>query len=172
MRYVACMSEYDPFRAPIADLAADRPFANAVPGDAGAVPGPILELLKQTRPWVTFLAIVGLVGTGIMVLVGLLVAVAMAITPKAGMPPALGLVYVGLGAFYIVPSVLLLRFGTAIRRLLVGGPAGGMEALTDVMRRQKSLWRFMGIFTLVMLGIYGLFLVGAFIYGMLKALHH
>jgi hypothetical protein len=172
MRYVAPMSEYDPFRAPVADLAANRSTPVAGAGEPGAVPSEIVELLGQTKPWVTFLAVLGFVSTGLMVMVGLLLAVTMAMQPKQGLPAAVGLVYVGIGVFYVFPSLLLLRFGTAIRRLMMSAPAGGIEALTDVVRRQKSFWRFMGICALVMMGIYGLFLVGAFVYGIIKALHH
>src|SRR3954464_1086136 len=154
MRYVACMSEYDPFRAPVADLAASRTSAVAGATEAGAVPSQIMELLEQTKPWVTFLAVLGFISTGLMMLVGVAIAATMALQPKQGLPAAVGLVYVGLGLFYVFPSLLLLRFGGAIRRLTLGGPAGGMEALTDVIRRQKSFWRFIGIFTLVMMGVY------------------
>jgi hypothetical protein len=171
MRYVASMSEYDPFRAPVADLAASRTAPVGSAPESAAVPSEIVELLNQTRPWVTFLAVLGFISTGLMVLVGLTVAASMAMTPKPGLPAAIGLVYVGLGLFYLFPSLLLLRYGGAIRRL-TGGPAAGMEALTEAIRRQKSFWRFMGICAVVMLGIYGLFLVGAFTYGVIKAMHH
>jgi len=158
------MSEIDPYAAPTSDLDPYRSSASNGGDDARAAPH-LVELLRQTKPWVTFLAIVGFVFAGLMVLLGLLMMVFGAAKPTK-FPWPFGLVYLLLALLYIFPSLFLLRYGAAIRRLLDGN---GMNALTDALREQKSFWRLVGIMTAVVLCIYALGLVGAFIFGLARA---
>jgi hypothetical protein len=161
------MSEYDPYRAPVADLGGVR--SDSAVGNA-AVPSEVVELLRQTKPWVTFLAVLGFIATGLMVLGGLIITAAGGLGGQKGsFPAALGLLYVGLGIFYVFPSLFLLRYGNAIRELTVGG---GVPALTEAIKQQKSFWRLVGIMTVVMMCIYALVLVGMVIFGVATAMKH
>ena len=66
-----------------------------------------------------------------------------------GVPTALiGLIYVVLGALYIIPVVFLFRYATGIQKALTMDLISGME---DALRSQKSFWRFVGILMLILL---------------------
>ena len=58
--------EQNPYQAP-----APIPSPNVVaPGDWATAP--VVELLAQTRPWVMFIAILGFISSGLMIIGGLL----------------------------------------------------------------------------------------------------
>lgn len=132
----------------------------------GEVPPEIVEAMRQTRPWVLFLGVLGFLSVGLMALLGLGVMVA---NPK-GMPGggALGLVYILLGVLYVVPALYLWRYGGRIGTL-VQFPS--MDALRDALVQQKSFWRFSGIMVAVLMGIYFLVILGAMAYGVMNVLH-
>jgi len=101
--------------------------------------------LQQTQPWVRFLAIMGFVAAGFMVLVGVTAGVAGAVT---GRLETLGLmvVYPILAVFYVFPSMFLLRYADRIRTFV----ASGLEQdLASALDAQRSFWKFAGVFTIV-----------------------
>jgi hypothetical protein len=161
------MSEYDPYRAPVADLGGVR--SDSAAGNA-AVPSEVIELLRQTKPWVTFLAVLGFIATGLMVLGGLFMTVAGGVAGQKGtFPGALGLLYLAFGIIYVFPSLFLMRYGNAIRQLTTGG---GVPALTEAIKQQKSFWRLVGIMTVVVMCLYAVALVGMVIFGVATAMKH
>lgn len=142
--------------------------SNPAPANAAA-PRAAVVLLRQTRPWVLFLSILGFVGTGFMLLGGLLVSVMSALAPKeAGIPVWMGLIYVGLAAFYLLPSLFLFRYAASIRRLC---DLGSEDALLEALGRQKSFWKLVGISTIVILCLYFLFVIGMMVFAVLMAKH-
>jgi hypothetical protein len=157
------MNPENPYQPPRAIDHGPLPYAQNAPGP-DAVPGAILEAMRQTRPWVTFLAVLGFIGTGLMVLAGL---VMMVMGGFGKLPAGLGIVYVVLALLYVAPSYLLFRYGAEIKGLLEGG---GMQRLVQALVSQKSFWKFMGIMTLIVMGIYFLVLVGAMVAGFMGAL--
>ena len=146
------MNPQNPYQPP---QALDVPYGSfSASGADTAVPPPILEAMRQTRPWVIFLAILGFIGTGLMILGGLVV---MAMGGFGKLPGAFGLIYVVLALIYVAPSLYLFRYGTGIGRLL---ERGGIDGLTHALVCQKSFWRLVGIMTLVVIGLYVLIFVG------------
>ena len=121
------------------------------------------DMLRQTKPWVRFLGIMAFIGSGLMILAGLLFAGLGASAsrnpvfgPMAGMGGMMGAVYIGLGALYIVPGIFLNRYATHIGNTL---STGGAEDLERALEAQKSFWKFAGILTLVILSIYTLIFI-------------
>jgi hypothetical protein len=139
----------DPYQPPRA-----TDYGNTQAG--GEVPAEAVEALRETRPWVTLIAVMGFIGAGLMVLLGLAM-MAMGKGLGRGIPASLGFVYVIIAALYVLPSVLLLRYSSSIGRLLEGA---GTPALVDALRNQKAFWRAVGIMTLVFIGIMALSFFG------------
>jgi hypothetical protein len=142
------------------------PVATAQPLPATPVlsefPASVTEPLRATKPWVRFLGIMGFIGTGLMVLVGL---VLMVLPMDEKLPRWLGLVYIFFAAIYIPPSLFLFRYASAIERFLFNPSFDGLgEALTH----QKSFWRLVGIVMLAILGIYAIGIVGAIVAGVIS----
>lgn len=138
------------------------------PGESpGEVPADILEAMRQTRPWVLFLGVMGFLSVGLMVLLGLGV---LAMGGVKGMPGggALGLVYIVLGALYVVPALYLWRYGSRIGSLV---QLPSMDALRDALVLQKSFWRFIGITVVVVMVVYFLMILVVMVVGVTSALH-
>jgi len=120
----------------------------------GAITPAVMESLSGTRPWVIFLAILGFILAGLMVLGGLGIMVAGGLSDQ--LPGALGLVYIFLALFYLFPSLFLIRYGSAIGTLTSGG---GVPALEQALAHQRSFWRLVGIMTALLMGLYALIIV-------------
>jgi len=160
------MNPYNPYAPPQGPAAAAYHDASAEVSLDGNVPDAIVEPLRKTKGWVTFLAVVGFIGTGLMGLVGLFMLGAGRLVP--GLPPAFGLIYLVLGAVYVAPSVLLIRYGSAIGRL-VRDPR--MERLVVALDHQRSFWKLIGVMTAVVIALYPVGIIVAVVVIAMKATH-
>lgn len=154
----------NPYQAPAADLVADENVAS----DA-YTPG-MVQALKETKPWVRFLSILGFVGCGLMFLAGLIVAVAGAFAGDAfggGFGALLGLVYFIMGALWILPLIHLHKYANAIGLAVQGA---GAPAIEGALMRQRSFWRTVGIMTLVFIGLYFISIFVVVIAGMVGSM--
>lgn len=125
------------------------------------VPPDAVQALRETRPWVLLLAILGAIVTGLMVLGGMaMMLMGGMVSSRAGWPAGLmagmAIAYIILAAIYIYPIIKLFKYSAAIRRL---GSSNAAADLDDAMRQQKSFWKFIGILALIMIVIYGIFIV-------------
>jgi hypothetical protein len=118
-----------------------------------------LKFLKQTKPWVRFLAVMVFIVVAFTVigaLIMLLVGVAgnffgagsetFGILPGEGM--IIGFVYLVIGILYITPGIFLFRYATAIKVL---ESACKSQALENALKYQRSFWRYIGILTVIYL---------------------
>jgi len=158
------VADYDPYKVPNADLEGARENRST----GLEITQGMIGALNKTRPWVIFLAILGFIGAGFMVLGGLGLAGAGIIGASVGNGPepmpiaaSLGLaaLYILLAVLYVVPCLSLVRYGMAIGRIKVAGGPAFEEALHNQMR----FWRVMGIMTLVVMGLYILFFIGTIV---------
>lgn len=122
----------------------------------------VLESLRQTRPWVLFLGVLGIIAAVLLVLVAIGM-MAFGLIPNAGaagMPPGmgvgLGIVYLIMAILYIAPSIYLIRYAGHIKTLLA---SPSTVALEQALQAQKSFWRFVGICMLLVVALYGLLIV-------------
>jgi hypothetical protein len=138
----------NPYAAPIADHQR-APTTVGLPGDGQVTPA-ILDSMRQTRPWVLFLGILGFIGAGFMVLGGLGMLVAGSAI-GGGEMGAIAIVYIVMAVFYIFPSLYLYRYASSIKMLMSGY---GVHALEEALSHQKSFWKLVGICTAVMMVLY------------------
>lgn len=122
--------------------------------------------LNETAKWGQFLSIVGFIGIGIMVLMGLVFSFSfnalqhlpMGNNMPAGFSFLFGLVYIVIGIIYFFPCLYLFRFSKKTKDAL---QLNNEESLTVAFSNQKSVFKFMGIFTVIVLGFYAImFLIG------------
>ena len=158
---------------PYASPALTAPYGSPGPGmpyrtdDRAEVSDAAVEMLRQTKPWVTFLSIMAFIGSGLMLLGGGAMMLMGAITggksTAAALPSiALGAIYIPLAVLYIYPALKLWGFSSAIGRLV--GTRSSMD-LEMALSQQKSFWKFAGITTIVMMVLYALIFVGVIIVG-------
>ena len=118
--------------------------------------------LKETAQWGKFLAIMGYVLMGILVLVALAMMVGMSALSKSTghniFSVWIGMIYILLAGVYYVPITYLYRFSVQVKQ---AAENNNEEEYTAAFQNLKSLFKFMGIITIVMLAIYAVALVVA-----------
>jgi hypothetical protein len=134
------------------------------------LPDAIVDHLAGAAPWVRFMAVLGFIGVGLMVLFGLIILVLGFPIPGAVSAPPLrflGIVYMVLAAIYMIPLLPLNRFAAAAGRLK---KARSYEVATEALRQNRSFWFRAGVMTIIFtaLGILGMIvgMVVAFVIGM------
>jgi hypothetical protein len=113
----------------------------------------ISNSLRATRPWTRLFSILGFIGTGMIILMGIALALGgpfFQAAERVPLPAYAGIFYILGSILYLVPSIWLFKYSSAITRFLSGG--GAIE-LGNAIAFQKSFWKFLGIMTLVMIGL-------------------
>ncbi len=133
------------------------------------LPPVILGFLKETSNWTYFLSIIGFIGIGIMVLVGIFFNMTMGNLPIDNPYEALGMdmsyfgmIYIGLGLLYFFPVLYLFNFS---RRMKLALTSNNNDELTAAFSNLKSHYKFVGIFTVMIMSLYVVILVIAMIAG-------
>jgi len=134
------------------------PLAYEAPGAEAQVTPRSIDLLRQTRPWVLFMAILTFIAAGFMVIAGVVLFFigAAASQGRQGPGPVLGVLYLVLAAMYVFPAVYLTRYAARISDLVRMRRAIDLEAALEA---QKMFWKSVGIMVIVGIGLYLLFIV-------------
>ncbi len=115
--------------------------------------------LLETARWAKFLAIVGFVGMGLLVIVGLAFMVGFSAfnsLSESKVPiGSFGIIYILMAVLYIFPLMYLYRFAEQIRQ---GIAVNDEVSATGAFENLKSLFKYTGILTIVILGLYVLVL--------------
>ena len=126
------------------------------PPPAASVSQESIRLLAATKPWVRFLSVLFFVVIGLCTL-GALIFLTLG-SLDAGSSSGMGLgvvellvVIIVLIAIYLYPAITLYRYASAIRLLVETRQVGALE---QALARQKSFWKFAGIFVLILLCFY------------------
>lgn len=120
------------------------------------------QYLKETAKWAKFLAIVGFVMTGLIVLAalfaGTLLSTLAASSPELALFPTTGitLIYLIMAGIYFFPCLFLFQ---ASQKVTAALQSGSSEELTGALEKLKNFFRFVGIMTLVIISLYALMLV-------------
>ncbi len=121
------------------------------------ITGDINKYLDSASKWSKFLAILGFVFIGIMVVAGFIMSIAMSFLPFGQnnffpFPPFLfGLIYLVIAAIYLLPLLYLFRFSTYIQRALA---TGNQNLLASAFKNLKAHYKFIAIFIIVMFCLY------------------
>jgi hypothetical protein len=139
----------------------------------------VVQPLRRTRPWVKFIAIMGFIGCGFIVLDALFVFWGFAILPGAktsqalplGPMMALVLLYLVIAFFtYFIPSLLLARYASTLGRIETNAT---LEKLAEAAERQRRFWKYCGVLLIVGISVFVLFVIGAAIaIPIIAATHH
>lgn len=131
----------------------------------------VKNYLIETAKWGKFLAIIGYIGIGLLLLVAAVVMVmgsTSKLFPGMGMNMgALGLIYVAITGLYFFPVYYLHQFSVKIRQ---GLTTQDHQSIATGFQNMKSLFKFMGISTIVILSIYALIFVIAMVAGLASAM--
>lgn len=116
-----------------------------------------ISFLTQTRKWVNFLAILGFIAIGLMVISGLFFGTMMgAMMGQTGMTAAggsafFGVFYIILALIYFFPVMYLYKFGTKLKTALANRDSKSLEQSFENL---KSHYKFVGIVAIIGLSFY------------------
>jgi hypothetical protein len=110
----------------------------------------IKENLITSAKWARFLAIIGFVFTGFMGIVSLFLLVT-SLASGIRMLMLMAVVYIALTAVMIFPALYLIRFAGATEKGLNSNKQGEFDY---GIQNLKSLFKFMGIYTIVLIALY------------------
>lgn len=151
-----------PMRNPYAPPGSRLDGPAAASGGSDGVSSLVLEHLKNTKPWVRLMSVLGYIGAALMLIISIFAFLGGAFVKElsGGEFPvaALGFVYLLMAFLSIAPSLYLWRYATAIGVLLDSRRPRDLET---ALGYQKSYWRFIGIMVAVLMVIYALAIVAA-----------
>ena len=141
----------------------------------------MLDSLRKTRPWTLFLAILGFVFTGLGMLFGLFMILAGGfagdLPHQPGTPQffgtafgfGFGILYLIMSVFlYLLPCIILFRYGSAIGRIAGNDSQTAME---EALLRQKTFWKYIGILMIIVLALYVLLIIGGIVVAIVVGVH-
>ena len=129
--------------------------------------------LQESAKWSKFMAIIGFIGIGLMVLVSLFMAIGFSAMGASTMPElpfsmsVFSILYVLFAAIYFFPVYYLYQYATKTSAAL---HSKNKQLLTDGLENLKSHHKFLGIFTLILVSLYGFIFVFAILGGILSTL--
>ncbi len=133
----------------------------------GSLSDQMRAYIQETAKWTYFLSILGFIFLGFMVIGSLFAGLMFgSMTRELGYGISGGLIsllYLGGALLYFFPIFYLFRFSTKAK---AATRTGNDAELTDAFQNLKSHYKFVGILTIVFLGLYVIF----FLFGGLSAL--
>lgn len=115
-----------------------------------------IGFLKETAKWANFLAIMGFIGIGFIVILAFFMGAIFSSLPNANsMPfnagPIMTVVYLLIGVLYFFPVLYLYRFANKMKNALA---SNNENMLSEALMNLKSHYKFIGILTIIMLSFY------------------
>ena len=160
------MAEWKPLASVLPGLAVAAPAnpyaaptAMAFDAAEGEVAASTVDLMRRTRPWTMFFAILLAIGSGFMVLGGLAMLAMGGIagaSTKGGAAPAgfmvgMAVLYILFALLYIMPMLALFRYSSAVTTLV---QSRAVSALNAALEHQRKFWKLTGVMTIVFIAIY------------------
>lgn len=122
--------------------------------------------LSETAKWAKFLAILGFIMCGFIVIAAFFLPFLMSFIPSGEMMPmgvmgkGLGIImafmYLGLALIFFMPCLYLYRFSTKMKTALLQSDS---EVLDTSLSNMKSFFKFYGIMTIITMSFYVLILI-------------
>ncbi|MDP4209759.1 MAG: DUF5362 family protein [Bacteroidota bacterium] len=123
------------------------------------------DFLTEITKWAFFLSIIGFIITGLLLISGFIGIASLwsnnSIPVFAGI--ILGIFNILIAVIYLLPVLYLYRFSTIARNAI---KLGNSEEMEMAFKNLKRHYRFIGILTLVILGIYVLSMFAALFVGL------
>ncbi|MDF1549987.1 MAG: DUF5362 family protein [Bacteroidales bacterium] len=116
-----------------------------------------IEALSETRKWAHFLSILGFIGIGLMVIFGIIGGIAGTMSAFGG-GALIALVYIILAGLYSIPVYYLFMFSSELRDAIENSQTYSLDSAFEFL---KSHYKFIGIFTIVILSLYLLIFIGS-----------
>jgi hypothetical protein len=148
----------NPYESPQAEISAVKPLTSQ-----GILTETMLSYLKGASPWLRFVGIAGFIMCGLYAVFGLTMVIGIQALPipgldavTRGMGAGFGILWLGIIALMFLPVFFVFRFGLKIKTYLHSGDENDLE---QAFKNNKSLWKFIGILSIISLSCMALFTV-------------
>jgi glycosyltransferase involved in cell wall biosynthesis len=121
----------------------------------------IKNYLNTTSKWATFLAILGFISIGFLVLAGISMTVFGTLLSDIAknsssaftnmLFPYIGIVYILFAVLYFFPSLYLYNFANKVKKALA---INIQEELEESFKNLKKLFKFLGVMTIILISSY------------------
>lgn len=130
-----------------------------------------VDALRVSAKWSQFLAIMGFIGIGFMIIAAIFVSKLMGNLPDNGNPILaikgfVGVLYIILAALYFPPVYYLFKYATDMK---IAIQDRNSEDIGDALNYLKSHHRYLGISMIVIMSLYVLMIVGVVIVSIVAA---
>ena len=122
-----------------------------------------IAYLHETTRWTKFLAILGFIACGILIIVGFFATTLLSTMSPMNQSGAIpfpgfvfGLIYVIIALFYLIPCYYLFQFSAKMKLALLKRDSMLLES---ALQNQKSLYKFMGILAIALIAIYAVLII-------------
>ncbi|MEJ1223107.1 DUF5362 family protein [Sediminicola sp. 1XM1-17] len=126
-----------------------------------SITGTAINYLTETGKWAKFLSVIGFIFTGLIFIMAFFAGSMLSIMPgeqinpiSSGMGIMVGLIYGVLGLLYFFPTLYLFKFSQKLKLAIT---TKNNEDLNGALGNLKSLYKFWGILTIIMVGVYVVF---------------
>jgi hypothetical protein len=135
-----------------------------------------ISALRESAKWCMFLAIVGFIFIGLMVLGGVFMTIGMSAissmsndsygqmgmnNPFMVIKNYIGLIYLVFALLYFFPVFYLFKYAKGIKDAL---SSGNEVILANALANLKSHHKFLGIMTIIMIALYIIVIIGAVVF--------
>jgi hypothetical protein len=156
-------NQENPYGSPQAEISSIKPLATQ-----GVLTENMLFYLKGASPWLRFVGIAGFIMLGLYTLIGLTMIIGVqsfgsVIPGWSGVAGVFGVFYLGFIVLMFFPVLFIFQFGNKIKSYV---HTGNDEDLEQAFKNNKSLWKFMGILSIITLS----FLAIAVLFGGIAAI--
>lgn len=150
------------------DFSAEQPvMPQEAAQESAAMPAVItdvmVEEMRQMAPWMTFLSILGFVGTGFLLIVGLVLFFMSSLLSSLHIPSFMGLIYLVMAVIIFFPYLYLYKSAESYRGFIQRGDADSVE---EALSLQKKFWRYLGILAIIYFGMIILVMLMAVLVGL------
>ncbi|MDR1839113.1 MAG: hypothetical protein LBQ93_05960 [Treponema sp.] len=157
------MSDYEnPYQSPEAPIVPQTSQNSGV-----SITETILQYLHEASPWLRFVGIIGYIGSGITVLLGIILAFSTALASsflnnEFGFLPSwiLVILYIPFGVLLFFPAHFTYNFGRRLRNYRFSNSIKDLEL---AFKNNKSLWKFNGILYIIYISFIPLTIAGLII---------
>lgn len=131
--------------------------------------------LKESAKWSLFLAILGFVGIGFMVIAGIFMSTMMAAIPSGAMGNSpfgamkgvIGGVYIVMALLYFFPIYYLFKYASGMKTALQSNDS---NLLSNALVYLKSHHKFLGVSAIVVISLYFIMIIGIIAFGASSAM--
>jgi len=121
--------------------------------------------LRSLGNWQTCFAVVGFLGTGLMLFLGLFQAIFLLRGGRGGVTSTVlasgTILFMGFFC-YLLPSILVLQAAMSARAVANSGPS----KMTEFLKAQRSFWRYCGLLMVIVFVVYSGFYVVLLLFGL------